>query len=144
MHAKKASRQCLFKDNFFVASPIALRKSRLLSPNDDEVSRHPFASRFDKTAAPLISRAFLYVRTSFISSYAYYSYNSYGSCSKRSLYFAAPSECSSFRRSVICLLVGSFPALSVSERNLKATFTFPAKKELLKFLAVSSIEVGLF
>ena len=45
---------------------------------------------------------------------------------------------------MVCLLVGSIPALSVSERSLKAAFIFPDNIKLLKFLAISSGHVGLF
>ena len=86
-HAKKASSdpsfpQYLFKHNFFALSAIALQRSRLLSQINDEVRmrHHPFASRFNGPAAPLISRAILYIRAPFISSYAYSSYNSSGPC----------------------------------------------------------------
>ena len=82
-------------------SAIALQRSRPLSPNDDEVRmrRHTFAPRFDGPAAPLISRATLYIRAPFISSYAYSSYNSSGPCIKRSSYFEAPTGCLSLKRS---------------------------------------------
>ena len=83
LYTKKASSdpsfpQYLFKHNFFPMSAIALQRSRILSPNVDEVRmRHnPFASRFNGPAVPLISRAILYIRGPFISSYAYSSYNS--------------------------------------------------------------------
>ena len=105
---------------------------------------HPFSSRFDEPAAPLISRTVLYIRAPFISSYAYFSFNSSGSCSKRSSYFEAHTGCFSLRKSMVCLLVGSIPALSVSERSLKAAFIFPDNIKLLKFLAISSGHVGLF
>ena len=51
-------------------SAIALQRSRLLSPNDNNVrmQSHPFASKFDGPAAPLISREILYIRAPFISS----------------------------------------------------------------------------
>ena len=64
-------------------SAIALQRSRLLSPNEDEVRmrRHTFASRFDGSAALLISHAVLHIRSPFISSYAYSSYNSSRPCS---------------------------------------------------------------
>ena len=73
-----------FRHNFFAMGAIVLQRSRLLSPNDDEVRmwRHPFASRFDGLAAPLISRAILYIRTPFISSYVCSSYNFSGPCKK--------------------------------------------------------------
>ena len=87
--------------------------------------RHPFPSKFDGPAAPLISRAILYIRAPFISSYAYSSYNSPGPCSKRSSNFGTPTGCFSLRRSMVCVVVGSIPALSVSERSLNAAFTFP-------------------
>ena len=124
-------------------SAIALQIYRLLSPNDDEVRIHPFTSRFDGPGAPLISHAILYFRASFISSYTYSSYNSAGPCSKRSSYFGAPTGCFSLRRLMVSLLVRSIPALSASERSLKAAFTFPDNLKLLTFLAITSIDVGL-
>ena len=151
LDAKKASSdpsfpQYLYKHNFFATSAIALQRSQLLSPKDDEVrmQRHPFASRFDGPAAPLISHAIIYIRAPFIASYAYSSYNSSGLGSKRSLYFGAPTGCFSLKRSMFCLLVGSIQAPSVSERSLEAAFTFPDNIKLLNFLAISSIDVGLF
>ena len=63
--------------------------------------RHTFASRFDGSAAPLISRAILYIRSPFISPYAYSSYESSRTCSKRSSYSGAPTGCFSLRRSMI-------------------------------------------
>ena len=45
---------------------------------------------------------------------------------------------------MIYLVVGSIPALSVSERSLNATVTFPDNIKLLNFLAISSTGVGLF
>ena len=126
-------------------SAIALQRSRLLSPNDEiKMRRHLLASRFDGPAAPLISRAVLYIRAPFISSYAHSSYNFSGTCSKRSSYFGAPTGCFSLRRSMVYLLVGSITALSVSGRSLKAAFTFLDNIKLSDFLAVSSIDVGLF
>ena len=72
LHAKKASSdpsfpQYLFKHNFFAMSAIALQRSQLSCPNDDEVRmrRHPFASRFHGPAASLISCAALYIRSPF-------------------------------------------------------------------------------
>ena len=62
---------------------------------------HPFASRFDGCAAPLISRAILYIRSPFISAYAYSSYESSGTCSKRSSYSGAPTGCFSLRRAMV-------------------------------------------
>ena len=51
-------------------SAIALQRSRLLSPNDNNVRMrsHPFASKFGGPAAPLISREILHIRAPFISS----------------------------------------------------------------------------
>ena len=73
-HAKKASSdplfpQYLFKHNFFAMSAIGLQRSRILSPNDDEVRMrcHPFSSRFDGPVASFISRAILYIRAPFIT-----------------------------------------------------------------------------
>ena len=107
-------------------SATALQRSQLLSPNDDEVRmRHQlFASSFEGRTAPSISRAVLYIRSPSIYSSAYSSYNSFGWCSKRSSYVGAPTGCFSLRRSMVCLLVGSIPALSVSERSLKADLPF--------------------
>ena len=65
-------------------------------------------------------------------------------CSKRSSYFEVPSRCFSLRRSMVCLVIQSIPAPSVSESSLKAALTFPANIELLNFLVISSIDVGLF
>ena len=130
LHAKNVPRdpsfpQYLFKHNFFRMSAIALQRSRLLSPNNEvRMRHHPFASRFDGSAVALILCAILYIRAPFISLYAYSSYNSSWSCSKMSSHFGAHTGCFSLRRSTVCLLVGGIPALSVSERSLKAAFTF--------------------
>ena len=58
LDAKKSSSdplfpQYLFKHNFFAMSAIGLQRSRLLSPNNDEVRmrRQPFSSRFDGPVA---------------------------------------------------------------------------------------------
>ena len=45
---------------------------------------------------------------------------------------------------MVCLLVESIPTLSGSERGLKTAFTFPDNIKLLNFLAITSIDVGLF
>ena len=140
LHAKKACSdtslpQYLIKHNSFAMSVIALQRSWVLSPNDYEfrMPNHPFSSRFDGPAAPLISRAILYIKAPFIFFYAYSSYNSSGPCSKRSSYFEASTGCFSLKRAMVCLVVGSIPALSVYEGSLKAAFAFPYSKKLLNF-----------
>ena len=95
-------------------SATALQRSQLLSPNDDEVRmrHHPFHLALKGALLPRFHEQF------------YISYNSFGWCSKRSSYVGAPTGCFSLRRSMVCLLVGSIAALSVSERSLKADLPF--------------------
>ena len=95
---------------------------QLFSPNYDEVRirRKPPVSRFDERAAPLISGACLYIRKTFIPSNAHSSCNSYRHCNDRWSYYEALSGC------------------------LKAAFIFPVNVKFLNFLAVGSIDVGLF
>ena len=100
-------------------SATARQRSQLLSPNDDEVRmrHHPFHLALKGALLPRFHEQF-YI------SYAYSSYNSFGWFSKRSSYVGAPTGCFSLRRSMVCLLVGSIAALSVSERSLKADLPF--------------------
>ena len=85
---------------------------------------HAFTSTFDGPATPLISQVIFYIKSLLIFSYAYSSYNSSGPCSKTSSHFGAPAGCFFSRRSMDCLLAGSIPAVSASEKSLKAAFTF--------------------
>lgn len=107
------------------------------------IIHHLLVYRFDGLTTPLISHAIFYVKVLFITSAAYSSFYSLGWFNKSSLYFEAPSVFF-LEISMVCLLVESITSLSVSERSITAAFTFLANIRLLNFLAISSVDVGLF
>ena len=108
LHAKKASSdpsflQYLFKHNFFAMSAIALQRSQLLWPNDDEVSmwRHPFTSTLVGWCSLDFTCSFIYQSPVYCFIFIFF-INLSGPCSKRSSYFGAPIAYFSVRRSMVC------------------------------------------
>ena len=140
LHAKKAFSDpsfphYLFKHNFFVMSATALQRSRLLSLMMMRLECD--ATHLHLSLIDLLLPWFHVQR--YISGHRLILHMHIlciilRPCSKRSWYFGAPTGCFSLRRLMVFLVVGSIPALSVSERSLNAAFTFPDNIKLAQLM----------